>query len=127
MTIIGPMGTFRVPVEVGLPSGAGWETVEALADSGSTYTWVPRSILERLGVRPIDLLPFETASGAVIEREVGETRVRIEGRVRTTIVVFADEGAMPLLGAFTLEAFSLAPDPVNRRLVRVRALAMSGL
>lgn len=45
-------------------------------------------------------------------------------RRRMTIVVFADEGRPSLLGAYTLEGFGLAPDPVNRRLIPVRGLAM---
>ena len=42
----------------------------------------------------------------------------------STLVVFAGNGDAVLLGAYTLEGFALAPDPVNQRLVRVRGLAM---
>lgn len=119
-----PMSTFRVTIDVGDPSGTRWESVEALADTGSTYTWVPTDVLQRLGVTPEDQLEFETAGGAVIARDAAETRVRIGGRAHTTIVVFGGDGSIALLGAFTLEAFLLAPDPVNKRLVPVRALAM---
>lgn len=41
-----------------------------------------------------------------------------------TFVVFADEGSAPLLEAYTLGGLRLAVDPVNRRLVPVRGLAM---
>lgn len=34
-----------------------------------------------------------------------------------TICAFGDEGTEPLLGAYTLEGFALAPDPVNQRVV----------
>jgi len=37
-------------------------------------------------------------------------------------VVFGDEGVEALLGAATLETFSLAMDPVRRRLVPVPGL-----
>jgi len=39
-------------------------------------------------------------------------------------VVFGDEGSTSMLGAYTLEGFGLAPDPLNRRLIPVRGLAM---
>jgi hypothetical protein len=39
-----------------------------------------------------------------------------------TIVVFGDEGALPLLGAFTLEEFGLSVDPVGRKLIPVPGL-----
>ncbi|MFQ5880385.1 MAG: aspartyl protease family protein, partial [Dehalococcoidia bacterium] len=46
------MGTFRVTIEVGDPQGERFEAVEALVDTGATYSVAPRSLLERLGVRP---------------------------------------------------------------------------
>lgn len=97
----------------------------ALVDTGSTYTWVPRDVLERLSVQPGFRWEFETADGRVIERDVAEAAARMDGQQRTTLVVFGEPGSMPLLGAYTLEAFGLAVDPVNRRLIRVRGLAMA--
>jgi clan AA aspartic protease len=118
------MGTFSVSIEVGDPPAQRWTPMQALVDSGSTYTWVPSDALQALGVVPQGRREFETAGDEVIEREIGETRVRLNGEVLTTIVVFAGGGSAPLLGAVTLEQFSLAVDPVHRRLVPVRALAM---
>jgi len=42
------------------------------------------------------------------------------------IVIFGEPGSEPLLGAFTLEGFRLAADPVNRRLVPVPGLLKAG-
>ncbi len=53
---------------------------------------------------------------------MAETRVRLNGQTRTTLVVFGEEATLPLLGAYTLEGFGLAADPVNRRLVPVPGL-----
>ena len=119
------MGTFQATVEIGDPDGSQYETVEAVVDTGSTYTWVPRDVLARLGVESEFQQEFETADGRVIERDVAETRVRLDGQARTTLVVFGDEGSKPLLGAYTLEGFALAVDPLGRRLVPVRGLALT--
>lgn len=116
------MGTFKVTVEIGDPKGEHYEKVEALVDTGATYTWVPRSILSRLGIKPAFRFPFVLADGRRIERDMAETRVLLDGQSRTTLVVFGDEGTLPLLGAYTLEGFGLAPDPVNRRLIPVPGL-----
>ena len=118
------MGTFSVAIEIGDPQGQRWETVHALVDKGGSFTWAPRDVLERLGVQPEFRFEFETADGRIIERDAAQTRARVDGQQRITIVVFGDLGSQPMLGAYTLEGFSLAPDPVNRRLIRVRALAM---
>ena len=37
------MGTFSVEIEIGDAAGERWETVEALVDTGASYTWLPRS------------------------------------------------------------------------------------
>ena len=121
-----PGGTFRASIEIGDPRGSRFEMVEALVDAGASYTWVPGDLLHRLDVLPQKRWEFKIDGGRVIERDVGETRARYENETRTTIVVFGDEGSPPLLGAYTLEGFRLSADPVNRRLIRVRSLAMAG-
>ena len=119
------MGTFRAAVGVGDPDGKQYEALEALVDTGSSYTWAPRDLLNRLGVVPQFRMEFLTADGRVIERDVAQTWVRHNGSAHITFVVFGDEGSAPLLGAYTLEGFGLAPDPVSRRLVPVRRLALT--
>ena len=111
-------------LDIGDPRGERWDTVDALVDTGSSYTWVPADILGRLDVRPQFQREFETADGRIVERDMAETAVRWNGETMQTLVVFAGVGDAVLLGAYTLEGFSLAPDPVNQRLVRVRGLAM---
>ncbi len=118
------MGTFQATVEIGDPDGTRYETVEAVVDTGSTYTWVPKDVLARLGVESEFQQEFETADGRVIKRDVAETRVRLDGQARTTLVVVGDEGSNPLMGAYTFEGFGLGVDPLARRLVPVRGLAL---
>jgi len=115
-------GAFRVTIEIGDPRGERFESLEALVDTGATYMWIPRSVLERLGAAPSFRFPFILADGRRIEREMAETRIRLNGQTRTTLVVFGDEGTLPLLGAYALEGLGLAPDPVNRRLIPVPGL-----
>lgn len=119
------MGAFRVEIEIGDPAGERWEQVEALVDTGASYTWVPADILGRLGIAAQFRREFETADGRVIEREMAVATARWDGQQLPTLVVFGDEGSTALLGVVTLEEFSLGVDPVNRRLMRVRGLAMS--
>lgn len=120
------MGTFRVTVEVGDPLGTRFEALAVLVDTGASYTWVPASGLARLGVIPTRRFPFRLADGRRIERDMAETRIRYNGQEHTTWVVFGDEGTQPLLGAYTLEGFGLAVDPVNRRLVPVEGWLAPG-
>jgi hypothetical protein len=65
---------------------------------------------------------FRLADGSVIELPIGDVPLRIRGEVRTSVCIFGPEGSEELLGAFTMEAFSLAADPVNETLVPVIAM-----
>lgn len=116
------MGSFRVQVEIGDPAGNRFDTIEALVDTRATYTWVPRDLLERLGVRPEEEWPFVLADGREVSYGIAWIPVRIDNRTEPTIAIFGDPGSEPLLGVFTLGGFGLAADPVNRRLVPVPGL-----
>ena len=119
------MTTFTVPLEIGSPATAVFEHVEAVVDTGSTFTAVPRELLERVGVRPTRRRRFRMANGQVTENDVGEALVRLEGVEGTTPVIFAEPGEPILLGAVTLEEFLLGVDPVGQRLVPVEGLRFS--
>ena len=114
-------------LEIGDSKGELWETVDALVDTGSIYTLIPRQLLDRLDVSPQFQREFETADGRIVERDLAIAMVRWDGDTMPTLVVFGGATDAVLLGAYTLEGFALAPDPVNRRLVRVRGLAMGNV
>ena len=118
------MGTFRVDIEIGDPAGQRYEKVEALVDTGATYTMVPAPLLERLGVVPHVRDAFVLADGRRVDRDIGRTWVRVDGRLELTLVVFGEPDAPSLLGAYTLEGLRLAADPVGRRLVPVPGLLL---
>ena len=116
------MGTITVTIQVGDPHGEQFEELDITVDTGSTYTAVPRAILERLGT-PVDRsLPSKTADGRMVPVDVGETTIRLEGLQFHTPVIFAEENEPSLLGVVTLEEASLAVDPVEGRLIPTHLL-----
>lgn len=119
------MGTFTVALGVADPQGRRYEEVEAMVDSGAAYTVLPSSILEGLGVAAHDRRSFVLADGRTVERGVGRTWLRLDGREDISPVVFWVEDSTPLLGAVTLEIFGLGVDPVNGRLVPVDAFMLA--
>lgn len=121
------MGTFSHPLTLLSTDGARTEEVEALVDTGSSFTWIPRDHLERLGIAPSFHEEFETIDGRVTERDMVVVMARLEGQTLSTLVVFGDPGTEVTIGAYTLEGFRLAPDPVNRRLIPVRGLLKGAL
>ena len=117
------MGTFTVNMRVIGGNGLA-EDVEALVDTGATYASLPTSLLERLEIAPLETGRFRTATGEVIEMNLGQVEVELDGRRRVVLTVFGPEGAGALLGATVLELFSLAVDPIEQRLTPVPGLLM---
>jgi clan AA aspartic protease len=119
------MGTFQIPIYISPLEGGQRERLDALVDTGATYTMVPRDILARLGVTPEEKWPFILADGREMYYDVGWIGLEISGRRTRTIVIFGDPGSEALLGAFALEGLRLAADPVNERLISVPGLLKS--
>ena len=116
------MGTFNVSLQVGDLESCQFVDVEALVDTGASHTTLPQDILYHLGVGSVEKVSFELADGRVVEYDVGEARLRLDNRERTTLVVFGPQGSSPLLGATTLQLFNLAVDSTRERLVTVPGL-----
>ncbi len=113
------MGTFTHNITLIATSGDARESVEALVDTGATFTSVPASLLERLGVQAEGVVRLELANGQIEERPIGPVKVELDGRQRTVSCVFGESGEPPVMGATTLEVFLLSVDPVGRKLVPV--------
>ena len=116
------MGTFTHPITLIGPSGSAMETIEALVDTGATFTSIPSPILERLEVVPVRRIRLGLANGEVVEGNMGEVVAQLDGERSTIWCVFSPPDAPPLIGAHALEAFLLSVDPVEQRLVPKDAL-----
>jgi len=113
------VGHFRYRIEIGSPQGTVFEPLDALVDTGATYTWIPRPVLEKLSIAPAFKREFLLADGRRIQRDLAQVVARINGQGLYTLCIFGDEGSEPLLGMVTLEEFGLGVDPVTRKLIPV--------
>ena len=111
------MGEFSWPVGVWSADGERLETVDALVDTGASYSMFPRSMLERLNIAPIGQRGFEQADGSVILRDIGEAMLAINDDEGIQRVIFGDDESEPLIGAGTLQGFLLVVDAVTEELV----------
>ena len=116
------MDALRVRIEVADPAAERFEPLDALVDTGATYTWVPKDVLSRLGHAPEEKWDFILADGRTVLYGVAWVRVRLDGHTQPTPVIFGDEGTEPLLGVVTLEEFRLGVDAVNQRLIHTPGL-----
>ena len=117
--MIDDMGIFRTTLSLaalGTPDER-HDLLDVMVDTGSEYNWMPAPLLVELGVSPVRIDRFETADGRVLEREVGFAIIYAAERSTATIVVFAQEGDMVLLGANGLAGMNLRIDLVRRELI----------
>ena len=111
------MGEFYWPIGVWSADGERLETVDALVDTGASYSLFPRGMLERLGIEKRFVLPFEQADGGVIDRDVGQAVLVINGTESSMRVIFGEDDTDPLIGSNALQEFLLLVDPVGEQLV----------
>ena len=103
------MGIFYARVGVSDGNGGATEWVDALVDTGATYSVLPASMLRnRVGVRPDTHLMFTFTNGDQERLPVGEARFQYGDREGTSKVVF---------GATTLQMLGLIADTTEHRLL----------
>ena len=113
------MGAFRIDVELENPVAPGPRQVArgVLIDTGAELSWFPATVLESLGIERSKRSRFRQATGDIVERWTGETRVYAAGTRTIDEVVFGEPTDLMLLGARSLEGLNLTIDPVNKRLI----------
>lgn len=114
------MGTFvsRCKVENITDRSKSSVLSKMLVDTGSEYTWIPATTLEKIGIqREKKDLTFVMANGQKITRSVGFAIIRLDKYFTVDEVVFAEKGDLLLLGARTLEGLNLSVDPSRKKLV----------
>lgn len=109
------MGVTYVAGVVTGPSGE--DGLDFLVDSGSQYTLPPRACWKLIGLVPLRRQRFRLADGTLMEREISNCVVRLEGLGETpTPVVLGEPGDVALLGAVTLEELGFVLNPFSRTL-----------
>ena len=112
------MGMFEVKVNVANLAAPGRaEDVSLLVDTGATLSWIPRIVLEKLGVAVFSRLPFTLADGRHLERDVTAVLLTVDGRKAPVPVAFGEPGEEAVLGATAIEALGFLVDPVAKKLV----------
>ena len=124
------MGTFyvRCKIENTVDRKKSAIIPKLLVDTGSEYTWVSATVLERIGIdREKKDLPFMMANGQQVTRSVGFAIIRLDKFFTIDEVVFAEKGDLLLLGARTLEGLNLTVDSKRKRLVAAGPLLAAGM
>jgi clan AA aspartic protease len=119
------LGLTYVRVNVAAPGSPDRsEEIEFLVDTGAILSVIPRPMLERLGVMPVDRQRVRAFGGEVMERDVGVVLFTYNGASGSVSVIFGEEGDQLILGVTALEVMALRVDPRSGQLERTDILML---
>ncbi len=116
------MGNTYIKLRIYGRIGGEYREIKLLVDTGASYSWIPRRLLEDLGVKPARRVRFKTIEGRIIERDVGHVFVEYLGEIAPTAVVFAEEKDTAVFGLHGLESLGLEVDPTTGQVRKSEAL-----
>ncbi len=97
-----------------------YERESMLVDTGATYTFLPLSVVEKIGaIRTPWKVKVTLGNGRTMDAEIALTLIEAEGRESPVKVAIAD-GAIEVIGVETLEALGLKVNPVSGKLEPTR-------
>jgi clan AA aspartic protease len=96
--------------------------IEALVDTGATFTKISRSHAEKVGIEPKYETEVELADGGLVSRKLGLSDIQIADVRRPVLVAVGSDGEKPVLGYATLENLGFKVNPITRQLERARPI-----
>lgn len=116
-TIGGAVGTFNADFIIRNRNGTHPHPLNGVVDTGASHVIIPERILDEMEVERDETAVFSLADGSYHDLAIGEVLLDMQGRTKTVQVVFGTSPRKILLGAMALEAFGLAADAKNHRLI----------
>ena len=96
--------------------------IEALVDTGATFTKLPNSIAKKLGLKARYETTVELSDGRLVKRDLALAEVEIEGVRRPMLIAISENEERPLVGYTTLEILGFKINPITRKLEKSFAI-----
>ena len=99
------------------------ENASFLVDSGATYSLLPNSIWQAIGLEPTREMTFRLADGTAVQRQISECYLVLpQGEAHTPVILGEPGDDQALLGVVTLEILGLVLNPFSRTLHPMRMM-----
>lgn len=117
-TVGGEVGTFSVDFTIWNQDRTESRTLRGLVDTGKTFTLIPESILEELGIERRETRTFTLPDNSKRDLSLGWTEIELNGDSPVNIhVIFWPGSDQATLGYLALSSFALAADAKSQRLI----------
>ena len=119
------MGHVRTAMRIAHPErrDEAAEILDALVDTGASFTTLPRALAQQLGLASLGQLSGRTAAG-VQTLDQSYAYIEMAGKRSVTPVLISDTLDMVLIGVLTLESLALAVDPATGQLKESEVLLL---
>lgn len=119
------MGIVKVKITIANPKDLSRrrEIPDAIVDTGASWTTIPKSLADELGLDILGKKRVSTANG-VVEVEHSFALVEYDGHQSVADIMVTETYPGVLLGALTLEGMALAVDPKNGKLIESELLLL---
>ena len=115
------MGEALVKFKVYGPNGR-FAELEALVDTGATFTKIPKSIASKLGFQAKYATDVELDDKRIIRREIALGEVEIEDVRRPVLIAIGGDDERPIIGYTTLELLGFKINPITGKLEKTFAI-----
>ena len=102
--------------------GQGSFELDALVDTGATFSKIPRTVAAEVGLEATHEVQVELGDGTMITRPLVLAEVEVQGVRRPMLIATSDGPETPLLGYTTLEILGFKVNPVTRSLESTPAI-----
>ena len=109
-------------VSLAIHGPQGFREVDALVDTGATFTKIPVTVADGLGLVATHEVEVELGDGTTVTRPLVLADVEVEGTRRPMLIATTPGEETPLLGYTTLEVLGFKVNPVTRSLEKARAI-----
>ncbi|MBS7612622.1 retroviral-like aspartic protease family protein [Candidatus Bathyarchaeota archaeon] len=96
--------------------------LEAIVDTGATFTKVPGFIASKLGLQARYEAEVELADGRIVKRGLAVCDVEMGGVKRPVLIAVGGDDEKPVVGYTTLELLGFKANPLTRMLERTYAI-----
>ena len=87
------MGVFYSGFTVRNEDGARSLELEAMADTGASFTIIPSILLQSIGIRPHRTVSMKLADGRPVEYPLGRAWIILNGETEIALLAFGDDNA----------------------------------
>lgn len=114
------MGETFTSIKIFGPGGSAELT--SMVDTGATFTKIPKSVAEKVGIKTRRKVLVQLSTGELIERDLGYVEIELEGVRDIVPVTVASEDEPAVIGYTALEILGFKVDPLRRKLEKTHPI-----